>query len=111
MGKLPLVFVCGLVGGQFPAFTGPIRSFPSTRAASQGKRAAHPFAEDTEKEEKFLFDSAMTRATRALVLSYPKTIHGRTKPALALSRSAEPAVRARLSACSRLERKRPERLS
>ena len=95
--ELPLVFVCGLVEGQFPRFHRPDPLLPEharRRLKENGLRIRS--AEDTEKEEKFLFDSAMTRATRALVLSYPKTdSRGEQNLRSLYLDLAEPAVRAR----------------
>ena len=71
--ELPVVFVCGLVEGQFPQYHAPdpfLSEQTRRRLKSSGVRIRT--AEDSEREEQFLFDSALSRATVSLVLSYPK---------------------------------------
>jgi ATP-dependent helicase/DNAse subunit B len=71
--ELPMVFVCGLVEGQFPRYHPPDPFLPEPsrrRLKESGLRIRT--AEDAEHEERFLFDSALSRATASLVLSYPK---------------------------------------
>ena len=71
--ELPVVFVCGLVEGQFPRYHAPDPFLPEParrRLKESGTRIRT--ADDVDREERFLFDSAMSRATASLVLSYPK---------------------------------------
>jgi ATP-dependent helicase/DNAse subunit B len=71
--ELAVVFVCGLVEGQFPRYHAPDPFLPEParrRLKDSGTRIRA--AEDVDREEQFLFDSASSRATSALVLSYPK---------------------------------------
>ena len=71
--ELPVVFVCGLVEGQFPRYQAPDPFLPEhvRRRLKQGGLRIRT-AEDIENEERFLFDSALNRATAAVVMSYPK---------------------------------------
>jgi ATP-dependent helicase/nuclease subunit B len=71
--RLPVVFVCGLVEKQFPKYRPQDLFFPDTarRALQQAGIRLRTTAE-LDEEEKFLFDSAMTRATDALVLTFPR---------------------------------------
>ena len=71
--RLPSVFVCGLVEKQFPKFHTQDPFFPEA-ARAQLKQAGVRLrtAADFEAEERFLFDSAVTRATESLTLSYPQ---------------------------------------
>jgi ATP-dependent helicase/DNAse subunit B len=71
---LPVVFVCGMVEKQFPQFHPQDPFFPdaarkSLEAAGIRVRTAAEF----EREERALFDSALTRATVEVTLSYPET--------------------------------------
>jgi ATP-dependent helicase/DNAse subunit B len=71
--ELPVVFVCGLVEGQFPRYHPPDPFLPEPsrrRLKESGLRLRT--ADDAEREERFLFDSALSRATASLILSYPK---------------------------------------
>jgi ATP-dependent helicase/DNAse subunit B len=71
--ELPVVFVCGLVEGQFPRYRAPDPILPESarrRLKESGTRIRT--AEDVDREEHFLFDSALSRATASLVLSFPK---------------------------------------
>ncbi len=71
--EVPVVFVCGLVEGQFPRYHAPDPFLPESarrRLKESGTRIRT--AEDVDREEHFLFDSALSRATASLVLSYPK---------------------------------------
>jgi len=71
--ELAVVFICGLVEGQFPQYRAPDPFLPEParrRLKESGTRIRA--AEDTDREEQFLFDSAVSRATASLVLSYPK---------------------------------------
>ena len=71
--RLPVVFICGLVEKQFPKFHTQDPFFPEA-ALAQLKQAGVRLrtAADFEAEERFLFDSAVTRATELLTLSYPQ---------------------------------------
>ncbi len=71
--RLPVVFVCGLVEKQFPKFHTQDPFFPEA-ARAQLKQAGIRLrtAADFEAEERFLFDWAVTRATKSLTLSYPR---------------------------------------
>ena len=69
----PVVFVCGLVEKLFPQFHGQDLFFPEVarlRLNSAGIRVRT--AAETEREERALFDSAITRATMLVTLSYPE---------------------------------------
>lgn len=71
--ELPVVFVCGLVEGQFPRYHAPdpfLSESARRRLKESGARIRT--ADDVDREEQFLFDSALSRATASLVLSYPK---------------------------------------
>ncbi|HXM40589.1 MAG TPA: PD-(D/E)XK nuclease family protein [Bryobacteraceae bacterium] len=71
--RLPVVFVCGLVEKGFPKFHPQFPFFPEA-ARAQLRRAGVRLrtAADFDAEERFLFDSAVTRATELLTLSYPQ---------------------------------------
>lgn len=70
---LPIVFVCGMVEKQFPHFHQQDPFFPDParcrlNAAGIRVRTATEF----EREERALFDSATSRATMLVTLSYPE---------------------------------------
>jgi ATP-dependent helicase/DNAse subunit B len=70
---LPVVFVCGMVEKQFPKFhqQDPFFADPARcrlHAAGIRVRTASEF----EREERLLFDAAITRATMLVTLSYPE---------------------------------------
>ena len=70
---LPVVFVCGMVEKQFPRFHTQDPFFPDAarcrlNAAGIRVRTAAEF----EREERALFDSAVSRATMLTTLSYPE---------------------------------------
>ncbi len=95
---LPVVFVCGMVEKQFPKFHTPDPYFPEAarrRLYDAGVRVRR--AEDTEAEERALFDSAMTRATLLVTLSYPEfdARGDRTLPSLYLEDLLAPTEDAR----------------
>ena len=71
--ELPVVFVCGLVEGQFPRYQ-PADAFLPERVRRRLKEAGLRIrtGPDIDDEERFLFDSALSRATASLVMSYPK---------------------------------------
>ena len=70
--ELPVVFLCGLLEGDFPraASPDPVLS-EETRHRLRHNGIPVSARTDRELEEAFLFDFALTRATRELVLSYP----------------------------------------
>ncbi len=70
---LPVVFICGMVEKQFPQFHRQDPFFPDAarcrlNAAGIRVRTAAEF----EREERALFESAVTRATFLVTLSYPE---------------------------------------
>ena len=70
---LPIVFVCGMVEKQFPQFHKPDPFFPDgarCRLNTAGIRVRT--AAESEREERALFDSAISRATMLVTLSYPE---------------------------------------
>ncbi len=70
---LPVVFVCGMVEKQFPQFHRQEPFFPDAarcRLNDAGIRVRT--AEEFEREERALFDSAISRATLVALLSYPE---------------------------------------
>ena len=74
---LPVVFVCGLVEKLFPQFHGQDLFFPDNgpdgaRARLNGAGIRVRTAAEMEREERALFDSALTRATMLVTLSYPE---------------------------------------
>jgi len=71
---LPVVFVCGMAEQQFPQFHRQDAFFPDDarrRLNSAGIRVRT--AAEFEREERALFDSAITRATMLVTLSYPQS--------------------------------------
>ncbi len=71
--ELPVVFLCGLVEGQFPRYPPADPFLPDrVRRALNERGIRLRNAEDAENEESFLFESARTRATESVILSYPK---------------------------------------
>lgn len=71
--RLPVVFVCGLVEKQFPKFHTLDPFFPEpARALLKQSGLRLRTAADFDAEERFLFESAITRATESLTLSYPR---------------------------------------
>jgi ATP-dependent helicase/DNAse subunit B len=71
---LPVVFVCGLVEKSFPKVHRQDPFFPDaarTRMHAAGMRVRT--AAEMEREERRLFDSALTRATMLVTLSYPES--------------------------------------
>jgi len=71
--ELPIVFVCGLLEGQFPLHHAedPLLDDAERRRLCQ-RGVCLPTTEDRNAEERFLFEVATTRATERLVLSYPR---------------------------------------
>jgi ATP-dependent helicase/DNAse subunit B len=71
--ELPVVFVCGLVEKQFPRIEGQDPFFPdAARLALQHAGIRVRTAVDLEHEERALFDTAVSRATMLVALSYPE---------------------------------------
>jgi ATP-dependent helicase/DNAse subunit B len=71
---LPVVFVCGMVERQFPQAPKPDAFFTDQalrRLHSAGIRVRT--AADREREERALFDAAVTRSTVLVTLSYPQS--------------------------------------
>jgi ATP-dependent helicase/DNAse subunit B len=70
---LPIVFVCGMVEKQFPQIHPQDPFFPDgVRAQLNGAGIRVRTAADFEREERALFDSAVTRATMLTTLTYPE---------------------------------------
>jgi ATP-dependent helicase/DNAse subunit B len=70
---VPVVFVCGLVEKLFPQFHRQDLFFPdSARARLNGAGIRVRTAAEREREERGLFDAALTRATMLVTLSYPE---------------------------------------
>jgi ATP-dependent helicase/DNAse subunit B len=104
--ELPVVFVCGLVEGQFPrrASTDPLLG-DELRLQLQAQGFPMPTSADRDREETFLCEFAQTRATSRLTLTHPLfTSDG--KPALrafaldAFEANPEPARPMRIAASS-----------
>jgi len=71
--ELPVVFVCGLVEKQFPQAPAQDPFFPdAARQRLQQAGIRVRTAADLEREERGLFDSAISRATMLVTLSYPE---------------------------------------
>jgi len=67
---LPVVFVCGLLEGVFPHASQPDPLLgEALRSAFAPSRHRRPHALRARREERFLFDVALTRATAELILS------------------------------------------
>ena len=69
--ELPVIFICGLAEQQFPKRHSQDPLFPDAarqKLAQSGIRVRT--AEELEREERFLFELARTRATSKLTLSY-----------------------------------------
>ncbi|HEY7388652.1 MAG TPA: PD-(D/E)XK nuclease family protein [Bryobacteraceae bacterium] len=108
---LPVVFVCDLVERQFPQLPPQDLFFPeAARHRLQQAGIRIRTAADFEQEERALFDSAVSRATMLVTLSYPEfTARGeRNLPSLFInrllraeaSRVVRPAPRYRVPAAS-----------
>jgi CRISPR/Cas system-associated exonuclease Cas4 (RecB family) len=71
--ELKVVFLCGMVEGQFPCYRSPDPFLPDrSRRYLKERGLRFRTAEDAANDERFLFDSALSRATESLVISYPK---------------------------------------
>lgn len=71
--SLPVMFVCGLLEGEFPAYPNEEPLVPDAervRLAAAG--LAVKTMSDRQKEEEFLWRMASTRASEELVLTYPR---------------------------------------
>lgn len=70
--ELPVVFVCGLLEGEFPRRSGPDPLLPETlRLALRQNGFPLRTRAEREQEERFHFEIARTRATKRLFLSWP----------------------------------------
>jgi ATP-dependent helicase/DNAse subunit B len=116
--ELPVVFVCGLLERQFPLHHAQ-NPFLDDEARRELQRAGFRLATAAEKdaEEEFLFQFSLTRATRSLVLSYPRfnAEGNETLRSFLLDRFLEehpgiPAARARPARPAPNGSKPPERL-
>ncbi|MCX6628135.1 MAG: PD-(D/E)XK nuclease family protein [Candidatus Solibacter sp.] len=92
---LPIVFVCGMVEKQFPHFHQQDPFFPDAarcRLNAAGIRART--AAEFEREERALFDTATSRATMLVTLSYPEfdSRGERNLPSIYLEDLLEPPV-------------------
>jgi PD-(D/E)XK nuclease superfamily len=70
--ELPVVFVCGLLEKQFPLYISQnplLGDEPRARLVEAGVRLAT--TAERQREERFLFELAASRATALAVLSYP----------------------------------------
>jgi len=70
---LPVVFVCGLVEKQFPQFHPQDPFFPdSARASLEAAGIRVRTADEFDREERALFEAAISRGTAEVTLSYPE---------------------------------------
>ncbi len=95
---LPVIFVCGLVEKEFPRFHKQDAFFPdAARCALNQAGIRVRTAAEFEREERALFDAAITRATMSVTLTYPEfDARGeRNLPSLYLEDLLEPAETAR----------------
>ena len=70
---LPLVFVCGMVEKEFPSFHTQDPFFPDAARCELNRAGIRVrTAAEFEREERALFDAAITRATSAVTLTYPE---------------------------------------
>lgn len=71
--ELPVIFVCGVIEKQFPRYQNQEPFFPdAARRQLRKSGILLRTVADLEIEEEFLFDSATSRATSLLTLSYPR---------------------------------------
>ncbi|HSB16218.1 MAG TPA: PD-(D/E)XK nuclease family protein [Bryobacteraceae bacterium] len=71
--ELPVVFVCGLLERQFPLYHPQDPVLPdNVRSVLRQEGVTLRTAAERDREERFLFDLAVSRATSTLVLSYPQ---------------------------------------
>jgi len=66
--ELPIVFVCGLIERHFPQYH---REDPILGDAERGRAGLETTA-DRQREEHFLFELAISRASEETILSYPR---------------------------------------
>jgi ATP-dependent helicase/DNAse subunit B len=95
---LPVVFVCGLVEKQFPQLHRQDPFFPDSALCQLNTAGVRVrTAAEFEREEQALFDSALTRATMLVTLSYPEfdARGDRTLPSLFLEPLGPTAEQAR----------------
>jgi RecB family exonuclease len=112
--ELPVVFVCGLLEKQFPVYPSPGPVFPeAARRALNQAGLSLATAARRQREEGFLFEVALTRATSELVLSYPENnAKGEPNlPSFFLEKLALEPVKARggIPACVRRPENPPQR--
>jgi len=70
---LPVVFICGMVEKQFPRFHQQDPFFhDAARCRLNGDGIRVRTAAEFDREERLLFDSAISRATMLVTLSYPE---------------------------------------
>ncbi|HZS52052.1 MAG TPA: PD-(D/E)XK nuclease family protein [Bryobacterales bacterium] len=70
--ELAVVFVCGLIEKQFPRYHPQNLFFPDVqRRALSAQGLVLRTSDDRDREERFLFDLALTRATEQVYASYP----------------------------------------
>ncbi len=71
--EIPLVFVCGLLEGEFPRRSSPDPILPDEiRIALRQQGFPVRTRAELEEEERFHFEIARTRATKRLILSWPE---------------------------------------
>ncbi|MBZ5576333.1 MAG: PD-(D/E)XK nuclease family protein [Acidobacteriia bacterium] len=108
---LPVVFVCGMVEKQFPQFHPQDPFFPdAARNALDAAGIRVRTGAQFEREERALFDSAVTRGTVEVTLSYPESDarSERNLPSLYLEDLRLPAEPARVvQPCPRAVPSRP----
>ncbi len=120
---LPVVFVCGMVEKQFPKFHQQDPFFgDAARCRLNGSGIRVRTAAEFEREERMLFDAAITRATMLATLSYPE-FDGRGErnlPSIYLEDlelpaedavAVRPAPRAQMGEPSQVEIRDPELLA
>ena len=66
--ELPVVFVCGLMERHFPQYH---REDPLLNDAARRRAGLKRLSNDAQRQERFLFELATTRATESTILSYP----------------------------------------
>jgi ATP-dependent helicase/DNAse subunit B len=66
--ELPIVLVCGMIERHFPQY----HREDSLLGDAARRRAGLKTSSDLQREERSLFDLAVTRATREVILSYPR---------------------------------------
>jgi RecB family exonuclease len=66
--ELPIVYVCGMIERHFPQY----HREDALLGDAARRRAGLKTSSDFQREERSLFDLAITRATRQVILSYPR---------------------------------------